>query len=102
MDAVAENLEVHMTALDLSDEHAKQEHAAYVQLAREHRQIAAQLGATGEAMAAYRDLPMGAHDMEVMSSPKVRDAFTNLVHVEQQLVAVLEQRAEQHRALLNG
>ena len=101
-DAVVENLEIHMTALDLNDEHAKQEHEAYVQVAAAHREIAAQLRAVAAAMAGYRDLPMGAHDMEVMSSPDVLGAYHHLVKVEQELATLLEQRAEEHQALLNG
>ena len=101
-DAVAENLEIHMTALDLSDEHARQEHEAYVKVATAHRQIAAQLRAVAEAMAGYRDLPMGAHDMEVMSSPDVLGAYHHLIKVEQELATLLAQRAEDHRSLLSG
>lgn len=101
-DAVAENLEIHMMALDLNDEHAKQEHDAYVKVATAHRQIAAQLRAVAEAMAGYRDLPMGAHDMEAMTSPDVLGAYHHLIKVEQELLTLLEQRAEEHQALLNG
>jgi hypothetical protein len=101
-DAVAENLEIHMTALDLNDEHAKQEHDAYVKVARAHRQIAAQLRAVAEAMTGYRDLPMGAHDMEAMTSPDVLGAYHHLIKIEQALATLLEQRAEEHQALLNG
>jgi hypothetical protein len=101
-DAVAENLEIHMTALDLNDENAKQEHDAYVKVTKAHRQIAAELRAAAEAMTGYRDLPMGAHDMEAMTSPEVLDAYHHLIKVEQELATLLEQRAEQHQALLNG
>ena len=101
-DAVAENLEIHMTALDLTHEDAKQEHGAYAKVATEHRQIAAHLRATSEAMAGYRDLPLGTHDMEVMSSPEVRGAFNTLIEVEQELLALLKERVEQHHSLLNS
>jgi hypothetical protein len=36
--AVADNLEAHLIALDLTDENARTEHDAYVTLAREHPQ----------------------------------------------------------------
>jgi hypothetical protein len=101
-DAVAENLEIHMTALDLNDEHAKQEHDAYTRVAEAHREVAAQLRATGEAMVGYRALPMGPHDMDVMASPEVLGAYRHLVNVEQELLTMLEHRAEEHQALLEG
>jgi hypothetical protein len=99
-DAVAENLEVHMTALDLEDENARREHAAYESLAREHRAIAARLRALGEEMAGYRDLPMGRHDMTAMSSPPVLAAFTTLVRVEQELLTLLQEREALNREML--
>ncbi|MGH8310602.1 MAG: hypothetical protein ACRETX_12525, partial [Steroidobacteraceae bacterium] len=40
-DAVAETLERHQEALDLSDESSRREHAAYVELAQQHRSTAA-------------------------------------------------------------
>jgi hypothetical protein len=102
IDAVAQNLEIHMRALDLGDEHAKREHDAYVKVAEGHRQIAAQLRATADLMASYRDLPMGAHDMEVMSSPEVLGAYHHLIEVEQELLSLLEQRADEHQELLGS
>jgi hypothetical protein len=49
--AIAENLEVHRKALDLTDENARKEYEAYVKLAQEYRTIASQLQATAEHMA---------------------------------------------------
>jgi hypothetical protein len=89
-----------MKTLDLTDEHAKREHAAYAKLAEEHRGIAAQLRATADEMEGYRDLPMGRHDQEALSSPEVVNAFEDLVNVEQELVELLEARVEQHRKML--
>jgi hypothetical protein len=102
IDAVAQNLEIHMGALDLGDEHAKQEHDAYVKVAEAHRQIATQLRAAAELMTSYRDLPMGAHDMEAMSSPEVLGAYHHLIEVEQELLSLLEQRADEHQELLES
>jgi hypothetical protein len=98
--AVAEVLDTHTKALDLDDENARQEHAAYLKLAEEHRQTAAQLLATGEEMAGYRDLPVARHDPTVMTSPDVADTFERLVRVEQELLALLQGRVEQDRAML--
>jgi hypothetical protein len=57
--ALAENLEVHVTALDRTDENAAREHGIYLELVEKHRKIAALLDATAEEMAASRDMPMG-------------------------------------------
>jgi hypothetical protein len=100
MAAVAENLETHMEALDLTDENSKQEYDAYVELAREHRQIAGQLKATAQKMAGYRDLPMGRHDEQVMAGPKVLRAFEALVRLEQKLLTMLQHRREDHQKML--
>jgi hypothetical protein len=99
--AVAKVLETHMKALDLEDENARQEHAAYVKLAHEHRQSAAQLLTMGEKMAGYRDLPVARHDPNAMTSPEVASSFENFVLVEQELLALLEERVEQDRAMLS-
>jgi hypothetical protein len=98
--AVAHNLELHMEALDLDDEHARQEQVVYMQLTQRHREIAAQLRAAGGEMAAQRDLPMGRHDQPALSSPSVVAAFEGLVNAEQELLTLLQDRAEQHRTLL--
>jgi hypothetical protein len=66
--SLAEILELHMKALDLTDENAKKEHDAYRQLTREYQKTATQLQATAQRMAGYRDLPMGGHDQKAMSS----------------------------------
>lgn len=98
--AVAGILEVHMTALDLTDESSRKEHDAYRELAKEHRETAAQLKATAESMAGYRDLPMGRHDMKAMASPKVRETFEKFVQLEQQLLELLQTRLERDRQML--
>ncbi len=41
----AQNLELHMTALDLKDKDARKEYKAYARLAKEHRDITASLQA---------------------------------------------------------
>jgi hypothetical protein len=99
--SLAENLELHMETLDLSDENAKTEHAAYVKLANEHRDIAAQLQATSEEMAGYRDLPMGRHDQQALSSPRLVEAFARFVTVEQELLALLRTRVQQDQQMLD-
>lgn len=97
---LAENLELHMRALDLTDESARQEHDAYQDLATSYRRIAADLQATAARMAGYRDLPMGRHDEEAMSGPQVGEAFAGFVSRAQELLELLQRRVEQDREML--
>jgi hypothetical protein len=98
--SLAEILELHMKVLDLTDENAKKEHDAYLQLAREYQKIATQLQATAQRMAGYRDLPMGRHEQKAMSSPKLRQAFEKFVTLEQELEALLQNRIGEDRRML--
>jgi hypothetical protein len=98
--SLSENLEVHMKALDRTDEIAEREHGVYLKLVQEHRKIAALLQATAEEMAASRDLPMGRHDAKAMSSPAVVEAFERFVEVERELVGLLEERVREDAKLL--
>ena len=98
--SLADNLEAHTEALDLSDKNAKEEHAVYLRLVQQHRAIAGQLEAVAEEMAGYHDLPMGKHNPEAMSSPRVVAAFERYVKVEHELVALLQERVEQDQTIL--
>lgn len=100
--SVAGILEVHLRALDLGDEAARREHGVYLRLAEQHRQTAGELAATGRDMAGQRDLPMGAHDPTVMSSPEAVDAFERFVQAERELLALLQERLRQDEQLLAG
>ncbi len=97
--ALAENLETHLTALDPTDKRSRPEFEAYVALATEHREIESRLRALAMQMEGYRDLPMAAHDMSVMTSPKTAEAFEDLVQQEEVLAALLQDWIGQHRAL---
>jgi hypothetical protein len=97
---MAEILELHTKALDVDDENGRRERDVYRRLVEEHRQTAARLHASAEEMASCRDLPMGRHDPEIMSSPELVDGFERFVRVETELSALLEERLEQDRALL--
>jgi len=92
INSMAEILEIHMGALDLQDNASRLEHEAYRELAREQRKTAGALKETARRMAGYRDLPMGAHDWSVMSSPRAVAALENFVKLEEELVALLQQR----------
>jgi hypothetical protein len=88
--AMAENLELHLEALDLTDEDALREHRVYLKLAEELRTSAAQLAAIGDQMAGQRDLPMGRHDERVMSSLEVIAAFDRFIATQQELADLLQ------------
>ena len=98
--ALAENLERHTEALDLTDESSRKERDAYLDLAKQHRQIVTQLQTTARQMAGYRDLPIGRHDPKAMASPRLRDAFEKFVRLEQELLGLLQKRVEQDRQML--
>ena len=99
-EAMADNLMAHMQALELDDEPARQEHAVYLRLTEEQRQAAARLRAVAGEMAAARDLPMGLHDTQTMTSPEVAEAFQRFVKAKQELLALLQRMAEQDQRLL--
>ena len=99
-EAMADNLQVHMGALELDDEPARQEHAVYLRLVEEQRQAAGRLRAVAAEMAAAGDLPMGRHDEQAMTSPEVGDAFRRFVKARQELLALLQRMLEQDQQLL--
>jgi hypothetical protein len=93
-------LEAHMKALDLSDENSRTEHDAYERLARELRETAARLEATAREMAGYRDLPVGRHDMEAMTSGDQAAMFEHYVGVKRELLALLRETLAQDEEML--
>ena len=99
-EAMADNLQVHMQALELDDEPARQEHAVYLRLAEEQRQTAGRLRAVAGEMAAARDLPMGRHDEQAMTSPEVGVAFNRFVKAKRELLVLLQRMADQDQQLL--
>ena len=100
LDAVADNLEAHLATLDMRAEVSRHEQAAYVDLARQHRELAARLGATAEQMAGYRDLPMAEHDPAALASPAVMEAFERFAAAERDLLALMEERVRWSEAML--
>ena len=100
--STARVLEVHMKALDLTDENSKREHEAYRELASAHRRIAAELADTAKRMEGYRTLPMGRHDMAAMTSAAPRHAFAGFVNREDALVSLLQARLAQDKAMLDA
>ena len=98
--AMAENLETHRKALDLTDQNSRAEDDAYEKLLKELRQISAQLSVTASEMAGYRDLPMGRHDQKAMTHPRVEETFEKFVQSKRGLLEFLEQTAERDNQLL--
>jgi hypothetical protein len=97
---MANVLDEHRQALDLTDEAARPEHEAYVTLTQELRGISTQLAATSRRMAGYRDLPMGRHDEQWMSGPESVAALEQLVRTERALVSLLGDTLHEHEAML--
>jgi hypothetical protein len=93
-DRSAENLEVHVDALHLTDEHARTERDVWLRVAEQHRAIAAQMRTIAELMGVYRDMPEAAHDGEALSSGRVVGAFQRFVAAEQEVAALLGEWVE--------
>src|SRR5215208_5872707 len=91
VDGTAANLEAHMPSLDTSDEASADELETYERLAAQHRAIAEQLRGTSAEMADARDLPMGRHDPERLSSAEAVAAFEQLVAIEEEVIATLSE-----------
>ena len=99
-DRSAENLEVHVDSLRLSDEHARTERDVWLRVAEQHRVLSVQMRMVAELMTAYRDLPAGDHDEEALSSPRVVGAFERFVAAEEEVAALLAEWVEQDQARL--
>jgi hypothetical protein len=102
LDAVADNRAAHLPGLIANDPDSQREKRVYEQLAARHRDVAARLDAIGEEMAGYQDLPLGAHDLNALSSPPVTEALARMIRAETELLALVTQQLEQHKAILTG
>ena len=100
MAAMAEVLHVRMEALDPEDDASRREYEAYRGVSQQLGQMASQLDALAREMAAYRELPMGRHDMEAMNRPIVRESFETFVGHKQKLLTLLQQTGESDREML--
>lgn len=100
LDSVADNLVAHLPGLVSSDPDSRREKRVYEQLAERHREAAAMLDALGEEMAGHQDMPMGAHDLEALSSRPATEALARMVRAETELVALVEQQLAEHQAML--
>ncbi len=99
--AMADVLDVHQQALDLTDEDARPEHHAYVTLVLELRSISAQLAATAGHMARSHDLPMGRHDEQKLAGREALATFERFVGTERMLLSRLTGTVGEHEAMLD-
>ena len=93
-------LETHQQALDLTDENARTEQAAYEQLVDDYRHLTSALRATADHMRGCQELPMARHHAAAMLGPENRGALANLVERERVLAAFLKMWFEEDQALL--
>jgi hypothetical protein len=100
--AVAEVLEIHMQALELTDPDSRKEYEAYRELVAAHRLAGGQLANIAKLMAGCRNLPMGRHNMEAMRAPAVLQSYQAFVQREQELLELLQQWLEQDQQMLRG
>lgn len=98
--AVAENLEIDLTALDPKDKGSRPEFDAYVALATEYRELESRVRALAVQMEGCRELPMARHDMTVLKSPDAAKALERLVTQKEELAALLRDWVEQYQAIL--
>jgi hypothetical protein len=98
--ALADVLEAHLPALDVTDAASLAERDVYLDLVREHREAAVQLKAIATQMAGYRDLPMGRHIETGMAALRVCDAFQRFIKSERELLALLQRRVEEDQEML--
>ena len=97
---MADVLEAHLDALDLTDARSRLEHEAYSRLIEDHRGAGVRLMGLGDRMAGHRELPMGRHIAEAMAAPKVREPFQRFVGLEAELLELLQRRLAQDRQML--
>lgn len=98
--AMSAVLEEHMQALDLSDANSKQEYEAYQKVAGGLEESAARLTATAQEMVRCRDLPMGRHDEQAMTQPRMMEVFEDYVRRKQALLTYLQKTLEQDQEML--
>jgi hypothetical protein len=98
--AMADVLQTHQQALDLTDVNATAERAAYQLLADDYRNLTSELRQTSARMVGYRDLPMARHRADALLGPEFRAAVANLVLRERDVAALLETWIEEDQAML--
>jgi hypothetical protein len=102
MNAVADNLSAHLSALVSGDELVQDERRVYERLTATHRTAAEMLQAIGGEMARCNELPMGEHDIQAMSPAHVTDALEAMVRAEARLATRLQDQLTEHQAMLDS
>ncbi|MET0864790.1 MAG: hypothetical protein ABWZ98_10685 [Nakamurella sp.] len=97
---LAQNLEVHLQALDVDDAAAMRERDVYERISQSLRGAAAKLETAAAEMAAAIDLPMALHDMAALSGADILHAFEQLVAAENRLRHLLEARQSENEQML--
>jgi hypothetical protein len=98
--AIGAVLDNHTRSLDPKDPSGKREISAYRRIVDEHRAAAERLAALAGTMKAYHDLPMAAHDVAVLTDAASIDAMGAFVRTEEEMLALLRDRAVEHGAML--
>lgn len=99
--ALAEVLERHTKALDLTDAAARMELHAYQDLTQRFGTIAISLQAVSREMERHRGLPMAAHHADKLADPDLTTAFAEYAARAQQLFELLQHSLERHRHMLD-
>jgi hypothetical protein len=86
-------LEAHMRALDPADGNGRKELDAYAKLVTGFRDIADQ-------MTGHRDLPMAAHNEEVLVDETAHNAFEKFLRVEQEVSNLLQEHLREDETML--
>jgi hypothetical protein len=94
--AVAENLEIHLTALDPENRKSRPEFDAYLALATEYRALESRARALAVQMEGCRDVPMAEHDMAVLTSQDAKQAFERLITAKRGLAVLVQDWVKQY------
>jgi DNA repair exonuclease SbcCD ATPase subunit len=100
--SLAENLELHVPAIDIADANGRSERDAYESLAAEYRAIASRLQSVAEQMAGYRDLPIASHHEAALTTPRVMSAFRRFLELQDEVVQLIQRTAERDRHILEA
>jgi hypothetical protein len=98
--ALAQILEAHMRALDPADADARKELDAYATLSTAYRDVADRVSGIAVQMAEYRNLPIAAHDVGVLSDAVAHKAFERYIGREQELATLLQDQLHHDQTML--
>jgi hypothetical protein len=93
-------LEAHMRALDPTDGNGRKELDAYAKLVTGFRDTADRLSAIADQMAGDRDLPMAAHNEQVLVDETAHNAFEKFVRLEQEVSNLLQEHLREDQTML--